>query len=463
MWMQSVETREQVEENIQASVHRATSSWNPYARLQDNEGREAELRGLESYLKYLALVAAFEERVAKQLEDARNSFIKNAMEQYDSLQRCLEEEENMWGWSPLFQALMRDPVASGPQRPWEHTEVELEEVIRVMREEVGDSRSSLESECPHVVRALKLYSRLSYSRDFPLAHPIRGMTRAKLLEIAVDQRESQRLCVCAQDLEDIGFTYFPCTFGRTQEPLHSASSDTVALMGLEGAHQEEVIRKIEAFLKRVLRRAIVDLHRISEHKDELAGLWCNTAHQNLSPNFRVKCDEVRILASQNFKHVGFYMLHPETCVVQMCSADVELVCLNSRDGCWGCIGCCQVFAKVLVVRENIDIGWAMMGSKNHASEDLRPYVEKVVDALTELHGKEQAMAFRMLGYPAVNKVPPTHTGSVANLDHLDIPQLEQIVGSEGDESDRDGAPLKDVTDTDVVHGRVSNLLDTSSR
>lgn len=121
--------------------------------------------------------------------------------------------------------------------------------------------------------------------------------------------------------------------------------------------------------------------------------------------------------------------------------------------------------KVLIVRENIDIGWAMMGSKNHAppSEDLRPYVEKVVDAFTELHGKEQAMAFRMLGYPAVNKVPPTHTGSVANLDHLDIPQLEQIVGSEGDESDRDGAPLKDVTDTDVVHGRVSNLLDTSSR
>ena len=95
--MQSVETTEQVEENIQASVHRATSSWNPYARLQDNEGWEAELRGLESYLKHLALVAAFEERVAAQLEDARKPFIKNAMEQYGSRQRYYEEEENMWG------------------------------------------------------------------------------------------------------------------------------------------------------------------------------------------------------------------------------------------------------------------------------------------------------------------------------------------------------------------------------
>ena len=108
------------------------------------------------------------------------------------------------------------------------------------------------------------------------------------------------------------------------------------------------------------------------------------------------------------------------------------MCLNSRLGCLGCIGCCQVFSKVLIVRENIDIDWAMMGSENHAppSEDLRPYVEKVVDALTELHGKELAMAFKMLGYLVGDQVPPTHTGSLVNLDHLEIPQLKQIVGSQ---------------------------------
>lgn len=50
----------------------------------------------------------------------------------------------------------------------------------------------------------------------------------------------------------------------------------------------------------------------------------------------------------------------------VCSADVEVVCLNSRPGYLGCIGCCQVFSKVLIVRENIDIGWVMMGSENHA-------------------------------------------------------------------------------------------------
>ena len=121
---------------MQASVHHATSLWNPYARLQDTEGREADLRGLELYLKHLAQVAAFEEIVAAQLEDIRKLFINNAMEQYDCRQRYYEEEENMWGWSPLFQALIRDPVAFGPQRPWKHTEAELEEVIRVMREGV---------------------------------------------------------------------------------------------------------------------------------------------------------------------------------------------------------------------------------------------------------------------------------------------------------------------------------------
>lgn len=180
-----------------------------------------------------------------------------------------------------------------------------------MREEVGDNRYSLESECPHVVRTLKLYTRLTYGRGLPLTHPIKGMTRAKLLEIAMDQWESQRLCVCAHDMEDIGFTYFPCTFGRTQEPLHCSSSDTVMLMGFEGWHQEEVLLKIEAFLKRVLKLAIVDLHWISKHKEELAGLWCNATHQSPSLNFRVQCDEVSILASHNFRLVGFYMLHPK--------------------------------------------------------------------------------------------------------------------------------------------------------
>ena len=80
------------------------------------------------------------------------------------------------------------------------------------------------------------------------------------------------------------------------------------------------------------------------------------------------------------------------------------------------------FSKFLIVRENIDIGWIMMESEKHAplSEDQRPYVEKVVDALTELHGKEQAMPFKILGYPAGDQVPSTHTGSLVNLDHLEI-------------------------------------------
>ena len=102
--------------------------------------------------------------------------------------------------------------------------------------------------------------------------------------------------------------------------------------GFEGWHQEEVLRKIETFLKQVLRRAIVNMHRISEHKEELAGFWCNAAHQSPNLNFRVQCDEVSILAS---------------CVY---SADVEVVCLNLRLGCLSCIGCCQVFSKVLIVR-----------------------------------------------------------------------------------------------------------------
>ena len=36
-------------------------------------------------------------------------------------------------------------------------------------------------------------------------------------------------------------------------------------------------------------------------------------------------------------------------------------------------------------------------------------------------------------------------------------------GDEGDDSDRDGDPVQNITDTDVVHMRVSKVLVTSSR
>ena len=85
-----------------------------------------------------------------------------------------------------------------------------------------------------------------------------------------------------------------------------------------------------------------------------------------------------------------------------------------------------------MLRENIDLGWAMLGLENQEppTETLRPYVEKVVDALTELHTKEQDIAFKILGYNNEGAPESSSMSSPVNLDHLDIPQMSQIVGSQ---------------------------------
>ena len=61
---------------------------------------------------------------------------------------------------------------------------------------------TLELECPHIMRALKLYSKVLSGRITPLAHPERGMTKHNVLGIVRDSYESMRLCVAAQDIVD---------------------------------------------------------------------------------------------------------------------------------------------------------------------------------------------------------------------------------------------------------------------
>lgn len=91
-----------------------------------------------------------------------------------------------------------------------------------------------------------------------------------------------------------------------------------------------------------------------------------------------------------------------------------------------------MFSRVFILRENVDLGWSMLGLENQGPppENLRPCVEKVVDVLTELHCKEQDITFKLLGYSDGGASEPRSMSSPVNLDHLEIPQMSQIVGSQ---------------------------------
>jgi hypothetical protein len=98
-----------------------------------------------------------------------------------------------------------------------------------------------------------MYSRLSPGLETLLVHPPFGMAATKLMAIARDPGESQRLVVCAWDVLDIGWIVLPYISSRIVEPLQRRWSDVVAFMAFEGWNQDVVLERIESFLVRISR------------------------------------------------------------------------------------------------------------------------------------------------------------------------------------------------------------------
>lgn len=258
--------------------------------------RAIQLQRMRCYLTYLAENAKYLARKKSAeiaLEDYRNNHVIRAVQQFDDMERRREEDCN-WSWSPLFQILCREHLQGMPLRPWQHDETEWEKIIQVLQAEFDSDSMSLELQCPHIVRALKLYTRGSNGRNWSLAHPITGMTREHVLTIAKHDSESRRLSTCAQDIVDIGWALFPCIDPELCEPLRNCWNDVVALLGFEGWDPEPVLAKIENFLSRIARRALLDMHRSGRYKGELAAMWWTPGPADPCA-LRKHCNEVSVI------------------------------------------------------------------------------------------------------------------------------------------------------------------------
>jgi hypothetical protein len=281
----------------------AVKPWNPFIEQPNEaEARAAELTKLRLYLKYLVendTYVSLKLNAEVALQEKREDHIKKQLQLYDNM-ALLSAENKTWGWSPLFNILARQDLRGIPDRPWSHTAEELEHIISVLEKEATSDPMSLELECPHIVRALKLYTRLSVAgRTRPLAHPVIGMTRKTLRTIANQKTESQRLASCAQEIVDIGWSLFPCIKVGFCEPLSRCWSDMVGLMAFEGWNQEPVLDKIDNFLCRVARRAVLDMHRTGDYSDELSAMWWSPGP--IDPEIlRQHCEEVCILMQFGF-------------------------------------------------------------------------------------------------------------------------------------------------------------------
>lgn len=82
----------------------------------------------------------------------------------------------------------------------------------------------------------------------------------------------------------------------------------------------------------------------------------------------------------------------------------------------------QVMSRLLCIREDVDIGWSMLGLDNQGPvpEDLRESVNGVVRKFMELREKELQRTFRELGYPGHNETITAQTILIANVMPLEV-------------------------------------------
>jgi hypothetical protein len=92
----------------------------------------------------------------------------------------------------------------GSSKPWTHTKDEWRGLMEALKRVDQDEAQSLEYECPHIVRALKMFSRMHNGRRSLISHPRTGLSRDRILKIAKDQLLSKQLTVFSQDVVDSG-------------------------------------------------------------------------------------------------------------------------------------------------------------------------------------------------------------------------------------------------------------------
>ena len=149
------------------------------------------------------------------------------------------------------------------------------------------TRLSLETQCPHILRALLSLVRTLEGYKRPLAHPSKGLDLQFILDIAHSKEPSVALSMIVQGLPHTGCLAFPGICGAldTFSELHA---DIVALLGYDHSNQVVVVEKIQAFVGRMAHRSVADMLR-THHEEELALMWYNADNTEQE---REKCEEV---------------------------------------------------------------------------------------------------------------------------------------------------------------------------
>ena len=78
-----------------------------------------------------------------------------------------------------------------------------------MIENIKDKPTSLENDCPHIIRVFKLIFHNMHGRSRPLAHSARGLTMDYICSLTNNVQCSSMMINAATFIEKMGWTLYP--------------------------------------------------------------------------------------------------------------------------------------------------------------------------------------------------------------------------------------------------------------
>jgi hypothetical protein len=129
---------------------------------------------------------------------------------------------------------------SSPLWPWAHTQNEFDVLLRALQDLVDTEVVSLDHECPSIIRALKMFSRIHQGRHVPICHPKFSLTIKKLQSIAKDSTLGKHLSTFSQDVVDSGWLCFP-GITSVEEDVSQCNLDVNGLLGTGTVPPESIL------------------------------------------------------------------------------------------------------------------------------------------------------------------------------------------------------------------------------
>jgi hypothetical protein len=107
---------------------------------------------------------------------------------------------------------------------------ELQNILEKLQNE--SNFFSLERECPHIIKAPKMFCSTTFGRLHPLAHPTCGLTQQNILHYYHELGHSIRLTIAIHDVIDYSFMWFPKIHACTED-LQECQHNLLGLLSFD--------------------------------------------------------------------------------------------------------------------------------------------------------------------------------------------------------------------------------------